>query len=160
MANDAMNVLTALAGTLVFTSLAAERGVEIVKGVWPWLNTPKDDPVSEGRRRSALHLLSAVAGGLIVWLAYGPISQSPGMEWMADAQNAPNRFLVILALGLLSTGGSSVWNSTLTYLLSVKDVKRAEASEKKDEVQQAASGTVNRLLPTGAITPPTRATAN
>jgi len=37
----------------------------------------------------------------------------------------------ILGLGLLASGGSGFWNSVLTYVTKVKDIKTVEADAKK-----------------------------
>ena len=47
---------------LIAISIASERVVEIIKGYFPWLNLEKQDPVIEGKRKSALQLLAVVAG--------------------------------------------------------------------------------------------------
>ena len=37
----------------------------------------------------------------------------------------------IFGLGLLASGGSGFWNSILTYVTKVKDIKKIEADDKK-----------------------------
>jgi hypothetical protein len=57
--------------------------------------------------------------------------------WLAShtgtvAGLTPDKPQAWVALGLLSSGGSAFWNSILTYVNKVKDVKKQEAEEKKD----------------------------
>lgn len=63
--------LTAVVSLLIALRVAAERLVEIVKGFWPFLNTPQADPKREGRRRAGLQLLAVIAGIVTAWLARG-----------------------------------------------------------------------------------------
>jgi hypothetical protein len=52
-----------------------------------------------------------------------------------------NGVLLILALGLLASGGSSFWNSILEYLLKVKDLKKVDVQKaqalKNIEIERA-----------------------
>jgi hypothetical protein len=131
--------LIAIAGVLASLSVASERFVEIVKGLFPWLNTDKTatanptpkDKKYEGWRRSAILLLAVVAGCLTSWLAWPAVSGALGE---ADIPVGSDSSRWILSLGVLASGGSSFWNSVLTYLLGVKDVMVANATEAKRNV--------------------------
>src|SRR5262249_21143146 len=88
---------------LIALSVAAERAVEILKGLVPWLDTARPEPISEGRRRAALQGLAAVAGIAVSYLTWPVVAQlvvttngpaPPGVHWPT-----------ILALGLLASGG-------------------------------------------------------
>jgi hypothetical protein len=117
--------LTTIVGLLVALSLASERLVEIIKGLVPWLDLEKKQPTEEGRRRSAIHAIAVVAGIVTAVLALpiiGSVIQLP----------EPTS-LWIVALGLLASGGSSLWNSVLGYLLSVKDIKEQVAKLAKED---------------------------
>lgn len=145
----------AVTSVLVFISLAAERIVEMIKGWWPWLNIASTDAVEEGRRRAMIHLLTMVFGWGIVLIAYDSLAQIQGMSWMTQAQGL-RYFLITLALGILSSGGSSFWNSVLTYFLSVKDIKRAEA---RDLQVEKAMKQESLLSPASLPRPPLMASA-
>lgn len=112
---DISNIL-ALLGAL---SVASERVVETIKGAVPWLSkeTP-DDPVNEGRRKSVILVVAAVAGILLAWLA----QEVPG-NIIAD-----KGWLTTISLGLLSAGGSGFWNSVQTSLNKLKDATKKLAS--------------------------------
>lgn len=121
-----MDLLYATVTLLVALSLATERLVEIVKGLIPALNT--DQGAHDSRRRLLIHLLTVGAGALTAWLAKGAIPE----QLKADG-------LGYLGLGLLASGGSSFWNSILTYLLKVKDIKEADATQRRMEVRAMAA---------------------
>lgn len=151
-----LDLAIAVAGSLIFISLAAERLVEVIKGWWPSLNVAQDDPVAEGRRKSKLNLLAMAAGTATVWIAYDALKQMQGLAWLNEAQGW-NKGLAIVALGMLSSGGSSLWNSLLSYLLILKNVKCAELENLRAETGQKQLG----LSPVASATPrpPVRATA-
>jgi CDP-diglyceride synthetase len=72
----------------------------------------------EGRRRSLVQILAVASGVFTAFLASSYIP--PEVAKPAD-------FWSILGLGLLASGGSGLWNSVLTYLTKLKDVKKAQA---------------------------------
>jgi hypothetical protein len=114
--------LTAIVSLLIALSVAAERLVEIIKGLVPWLNTENANVTLERLRRCALQVLAVVAGIVTVMLARDAIP-----EEVVDA----SKHEAIFALGLLASGGSGFWNTILTYLAKVKDIKEVEAEHKK-----------------------------
>jgi hypothetical protein len=119
-----LDAAIAVVGVVAMLSVAAERLVEIIKGLVPWLNTARTAPDEEGQRRSALHILSVVCGVLTAWLAKDVMQPTLGGAVGAEVIRS---VWFYLGLGVLASGGSSMWNSILTYLLSVKDLKRTEA---------------------------------
>jgi len=109
--------VTVIVGSLAALSVASERLVEIIKGIFPWLSRelPPDDP-AEGWRRAALQTLAVAAGVLTAYLAKDQlvsIPESKNVSW--------------LVLGLLASGGSGFWNAVLEYVGKVKNLKKAEA---------------------------------
>ena len=131
-----MAKITAITTLLIALSIAAERLVEIIKGFTPALNQEHADPIREGRRRAMLQLLAVGAGIVTAWLAGGMIP--------TEVYNATTP-LGILALGLLASGGSGFWNSILTSVTKVKDLKTYETSLKEVEVK----GTTTKGLGAG-----------
>jgi hypothetical protein len=120
-----MNIgnLTAIVSILVALSVASERLVEIIKGLFSFLNTESSDPTKERLRRVALQALAVVAGIITALLAHPAIKDVvPGLS---------SHWTGIVALGLLASGGSGFWNAILGYVLNVKDIKKAEAVQKK-----------------------------
>lgn len=140
---DALDVLYALVTLLVALSLASERLVEIVKGMSSFLNTENPDAGKERLRRLSLHLLAVAAGILTALLAGAAFPNA------AQSQNI-DRFWGTLVLGLLASGGSSFWNSILTYLLKVKDIKEAESAQKRSQVRAAGDPQAQREVTSGS----------
>ncbi|NOT54006.1 MAG: hypothetical protein HOP18_05315 [Deltaproteobacteria bacterium] len=128
-----MTELTTIVSLLIALSIASERLVEIVKGFTPWLDQQQSDPKKEGQRRAVLQLLAVGAGIGTAFLA-GPMIPKE----VYDATTP----LGTVALGLLASGGSGFWNSVLTYVTKVKDVKKLEADAKHSEAEEkrAAAG--------------------
>jgi O-antigen/teichoic acid export membrane protein len=118
--------LTAMVGLLIALSVASERFVEIIKGIIPFLNKENSDETKEGLRRAALQVLAVVAGVITAFLARPTIPESIIPAKVTGAWP-------ILALGLLASGGSGFWNSVLTYVTKVKDIKKLEVEEKKKQ---------------------------
>jgi O-antigen/teichoic acid export membrane protein len=114
--------LSTIVALILALSVASERLVEIIKGLLPFLNQENSDPTKEGWRRAALQFLAVAAGIITAVLARPAIP--------ADISAATNP-LSILALGLLASGGSGFWNSVLTYVLRIKDIKELDVKEKK-----------------------------
>ncbi len=124
--------IQAIVGLLLAVSIASERLVEIVKGYWPWLNNANDDPVQEGRRKSALQILAVVAGIGTAFLASPILAKS--------LSGIDSHGIAILSIGLLASGGSAFWNAILSYLLQVKDLKKQEVKTSQIEAEKIKSG--------------------
>lgn len=121
-----MEKLITIVTLLIAVSVASERLVEIIKGFSPFLNTEKTDVNLEGRRKSYLHILAVISGIVTALLARSVIN-----DVFDNLYNDVSHALTILAVGLLASGGSGFWNSILTYLLKVKDIKDVEADKAK-----------------------------
>jgi hypothetical protein len=115
------STLYALVALLVALSVASERLVEIVKGLFPGLNQEIRDPQKEGWRRAALQALAVLAGIVTALLARPAIGGVEGWDSVSGT----------LALGLLASGGSGFWNAMLTYVKNVKDIKKHDAELRK-----------------------------
>ncbi len=119
-----MNIdkLSTIVALIMALSVASERLVEIIKGFFKDLDKENPDPEKEARRRSYLQILAVCSGILTAFLAQSAIP---------DDIHKPGDHLSILALGLLASGGSGLWNSVLTYFGKVKDIKKLEVEDKK-----------------------------
>lgn len=122
-----MESLTNFVTLLLALSIASERLVEIIKNAIPWLNHKNSDPKREGWRKSILQGMALVAGILTAWLAGPALGDQVAGVW----KTTPG----LLALGLLTSGGSGMWNSLLSYLLNLKNFKAAQAKQ----LEQAAT---------------------
>jgi hypothetical protein len=117
--------LTAIVTLILALSVASERLVEIIKGFISKLDKPNTtDEKAEARRRSYLQILAVISGVLTAYLASDYLPTE-------IAATASGKSWSIVGLGLLASGGSGFWNSILTYVTKVKDIKKLEAEEKK-----------------------------
>ena len=123
--------LTAVVSLLIALSIATERLVEIVKGVIPALNRTAATARGEEVRRALVQGLAVGAGMLTAWLARDSVPS----DFIRGADSPGG----IIVLGLLASGGSGFWNSILTYLLGVKNLKTAEAAAATPAKDKAAT---------------------
>jgi len=115
--------LVSIVTLLIALSIASERLVDIIKGVVPFLAQANDDPRKEALRCSSLQVLAVVGGILTAFLA------RPGIPDGILPESATG-VMPVIALGLLASGGSGFWNTVLTYMVKVKDLKKIEVAEK------------------------------
>ena len=118
--------LTAIVSLILALSIASERLVEIVKGFIPPLTKPTPNPQREAVRCSILQILAVVSGIVTSYLAQDYIPKE-----VSDVVKGWS----VVGLGLLASGGSGFWNSILTYLLKVKDIKTVEAEAAKADLK-------------------------
>jgi hypothetical protein len=97
---------------LLALSIASERLVELIKGFFASLNGRKPDTDGERTRHLSVHWLSLVASVIVVVLMQDYICQSFNLDSLGWLQGA--------ALSILASGGSSMWNSILSYALNLK----------------------------------------
>ncbi|RPH48564.1 MAG: hypothetical protein EHM85_16665 [Desulfobacteraceae bacterium] len=115
--------LTAIVTLILALSVASERLVEIIKGFFSFLDQPiPDEPKKEGVRRSCLQILAVLSGVFTAFMA---------SDYIPSEIAKPTEHWHILGLGLLASGGSGLWNSILTYMAKVKDLKNVELAEKR-----------------------------
>lgn len=135
-----LSELIAIVTLLVSISLASERLVEILKAYLPqhlFQEVPAPDcshpevvvaaALAEAKRKARVHMLAALCGIVTAALASPAITNYTNL--FTDKSHFPqplSTILIILALGLFSSGGSGLWNSVLEYLLKVKGIKDAE----------------------------------
>ncbi|MDT8324526.1 MAG: hypothetical protein RRA94_10460 [Bacteroidota bacterium] len=119
-------VLTQLSDLIIFLvalSIASERLVEIIKGLTPFLREKSENETAESWRVVALQLLAMASGVFTAHLTMPAAAEILPESWTS--------FPGILALGLLASGGSSLWNAVLGYVSSVKDAARLKVDTKK-----------------------------
>jgi hypothetical protein len=109
--------LNSFVSVLLALSIASERLVELVKGLVSRLDGPRPDPREERLRQWIIHAMSVVASCIVVYLAQGQIASALKMPGGLS-------FGVGLLLAILASGGSSFWNSILTWLLSLKNLNQ------------------------------------
>jgi hypothetical protein len=118
---SAYEFLSAILGALVCLSVASERLVEIIKGLIPFLNQQHLDNKKEGLRKSLLQAMSVGSGILTAFLAKPALAEVLPSGWYS--------LPAIVGLGFLASGGSGLWNSILTWVLNIKNLKKEEAVE-------------------------------
>ena len=116
-----MDSLMSFVTLLITLSIASERLVEIIKNAIPWLNNRNTDPKKEGWRRGILQAMAVIAGILTAHLVGPFLGDLVSGAW----KSVPG----LLALGLLVSGGSGLWNTVLSYLLSLKNIKAAQLKQ-------------------------------
>ena len=121
-----IDTLIELVGILVALSAASERLVDIAKGFIGSLEKPAPgttlSPAEEVRRKAKIQIMAVLAGLFTTVLAWPVIGNMfPGTY----GSNA----LVIVGLGFLVSGGSGLWNSILSYLLAIKDLRKKELAK-------------------------------
>ena len=128
-----MNItkLTTIITLLIALSVSSERVVELIKNVYPPLNKENSDPTREGWRRAWLQAI-ALAASIVTTILARPVIPT---DVFPDL-NAPT----IAALGLLASGGSAFWNSILTYVLQLKDIKEAAAVQARTVAELTVTG--------------------
>jgi hypothetical protein len=119
--------LAAIVSLIFALSIASERLVEIIKGFVPALGKEQSDAKAESRRHAWLQVLAVASGILTAYLAQDYVPKE-----VADSIKG----FSVLGLGLLASGGSGFWNSVLTYVTKVKDIKKSEAEMRKNEVHR------------------------
>jgi len=114
--------ITSTVTLILALSVASERLVEIIKGIFPSLDKKSDIPEEETKRRAYLQALAVGSGLVTAWLA---------SYYLSLDIVKPTELLKVLGLGLLASGGSGFWNSILDYLTGLKDLTNAQAKKAK-----------------------------
>jgi len=147
------NKLIAVVTIIVTLSLATEKLVEIIKGYFvnyykaPDLNEigAPINPEEEIKHKTRVQVLAIICGIVTALLASPilagifkdlfPAGTNCKVYGFFDLGSTGNcgfelnggaSLLIIIALGLLASGGSGLWNSILEYLLKLKDLKKVE----------------------------------
>lgn len=141
---DLVTKLIAVVTLILALSIASERLVEIIKGFFPgWFTEvppieeadAKAVEKAERKRKANVALLAVICGMITAFLAspviltmfrelYGSSACQPLLNLSGSSTSCMsitiNGVLLTMAMGLLASGGSSLWNSILEYLLLVK----------------------------------------
>ena len=111
-----MDVLTAFLSMTLAISIAAERMVEILKGMLPNLGLFKMNPdaAKESQRCAWIHVLAGGCGALVAWL--GNLNIFSGLSGGGTIQP----WISYAGAGLLASGGSAFWNHALDMIKAAK----------------------------------------
>jgi hypothetical protein len=115
-----MENLSTIVAVIVALSVASERLVEIIKSFSEWLNTKQKDDFAEGKRTAAIQAIAVGASIVTAFACWPLLTKFVPVTYSSIP--------VVLALGLLASGGSGFWNSIQTYVLGLKDVQAATAA--------------------------------
>jgi hypothetical protein len=132
MSSAPLDTFIQVVGVLLTLSVASERLVEVLKGYLPWLGQTRTGERDDARRRSHLLVATTVVNLCTTWLAWPMIVQTPAIAKI-------DSFLTMIGFALLASGGSSMWNSVLSYLVGMKDIKKSEAKVAKLEMAEATA---------------------
>lgn len=118
--SDPLENLSTIVAVLTALSVASERLVELIKGIIPLLNKTCDTPGWEGARKASIIFLSIAISILTSFLSKTAIQNilpSFTSHWH------------FVALGLLASGGSGLWNGINSYILELKNLREALAQK-------------------------------
>jgi hypothetical protein len=121
-----MDKLSAFFTLMAALSIAAERIVEIIKGIFPSLATTDTDANKERRRHMLLQFLAAFAGIGVAATAHDQVNKSLG-----DFLNTSSMVLMAAkyaVIGVMVSGGSALWNHALDIVGALKTVQEKKAA--------------------------------
>lgn len=123
-----MDKLSALVTTILAVSIASERIVEILKGLFPvsWLFAPRSGN-PEARRCAAIHVLAGLCGAFVAWASGIDILMLLDISHNATTRSA-SHVLGYAVVGLLASGGSAFWNHVLDILQAAKVQQEQQAT--------------------------------
>ena len=128
-----MDRLSAFFTFMAAMSIAAERVVEIIKGIVPSLAATDPDANKERRRHMVLQFLAAVAGIIVAAAAHVQVNSSLGnfLNSDYDAWSLPGMGLMTvkyLIIGVMVSGGSAMWNHALDIVGALKTVEEKKVA--------------------------------
>jgi hypothetical protein len=128
----AVDQISVALSVIVAVSIAVERVTEIIKQMVPTLADESSNPQVERLRRAALQVLAAAVGTVIAWQGSLQLGNQGG--WGVWA-----------LIGLMSSGGSGIWNHTLDAVRAMKVNREAIAGEQLAVQRQAETATPGAL---------------
>lgn len=136
MSHVSLDWLISVLTLLVALSMSTERIVELVKSTLPWLKEGDPRALPENGRRLAVHALAVVAGIGAAFLG------APAIPDTLFPKPIDPRLLV--ALGLMASGGSSFWNSALGLAEGIRKERKEIAAAMKEAGTAGASASARR----------------
>jgi len=112
-------------------SIAAERVVEIIKGIVPSLAATDPDVKKERRRHMTLQLVAALAGIGVAAAAHDQVNRSfdDFLNSSGDVWGMGLMAVKYVILGVMVSGGSALWNHALDIVGAVKTVQEKKAAQ-------------------------------
>ncbi len=115
---DSITGIVAVLGTL---SLSVERIVQVVKNLIPFLSRTQKEELKEGVRRTIVQSLAVIAGAAVAYVSREQIQPLLSNIFPYPEDMKWHTFVI---LGLLASGGSGLWNHTLTIVEEIKKAKK------------------------------------
>jgi hypothetical protein len=116
-----MDNITGIVAVLGTLSLSVERVVQMIKNMIPFLSKTQTNEKKEGLRRTIVQLLAVVVGAGISYLAKDQIQPLLSDIFVSTEDMRWHSYAV---LGLLASGGSGLWNHTLSIVEEIKKAKK------------------------------------
>lgn len=139
-----LDSLTNFVTVLLALSIASERLVELFKGMSSALTGPKPGTNAERWRQLKVHWMSLLASFVVVFLTQEYIIKALDLPRDTLFKELPLGPFLWVTFAILASGGSSMWNSILTYLLSLKNLKQQQVAD----TQKADNADLVKALPT------------
>ncbi len=126
-----MDRLSAFFTLMAAMSIAAERVVEIIKGIVPSLAATDPDVKKERRRHMTLQLVAALAGIAVAAAAHDQVNRSLDdfLNSSGDVWGMGLMAVKYVILGVMVSGGSALWNHALDIVGAVKTVQEKKAAQ-------------------------------
>jgi hypothetical protein len=124
-----MNELPSFITAVIALSVAAERVVEVIKGMLPtfWLFAVNANPASEARRCAAIRFFSGIVGGVTAQVSGVNLLTYVHSSATATASNTTtasqilwHKVVAFTVAALLTSAGSAFWNHALDILKATK----------------------------------------
>lgn len=129
-----MDQISTALSVIIAVSIAVERVTEIIKQMVPRLANEVSNPRVEHLRRAALQILAAAVGSVIAWQGGLQLGDQGGWG-------------VYILIGLMSSGGSGLWNHTLDAVRAMKVNKEAAAGEQLALQRQTEAASSSGVAP-------------
>jgi hypothetical protein len=134
-----MTDLTNFLATMAALSTAVQTLIDhVVKGRWTWLDTATpNDPKNEGRRQSAVHLISfLVGGGVALSVGLKPLTLLGLNQGVLAYGTIVNSLVNYVAAGVLVSFGSGFFNEGLD---AVRAFKKAQEGVRQAQVSDGVA---------------------
>ncbi len=120
-----MDKLSTFFTLMAAMSIAVERVVEILKGIFPPLATTQTDAKMERRRHMWLQFLAALTGAGVAAATQDPLNKILGdfLKPSPDVWTLSNLGLMTMKysiIGVMVSGGSAMWNHALDIVGAMK----------------------------------------
>ena len=111
---------------------------EVTTGV-PWTGPTVESVLTVGEPLLVVTAVPATAALVEAAALHAGTLESRAADYIPAEVANPSKSWAVIGLGVLASGGSGLWNSVLTYVAKVKDIKKAEADLKMSAAVQAKS---------------------